>query len=142
MGRLFGTDGIRGIANVEITPQLALALGRAVGEQLGGRGRTVLIGQDTRRSGEMLVAALSAGLASTGTDVVELGVVTTPCLVYLTNGGPAAGIMVSASHNPAPDNGLKVVVGGRKLDDEGEDELEQRMSQPPLQPRPRNQELG
>jgi phosphoglucosamine mutase len=142
MGRLFGTDGIRGIANVEITPELALALGRAVGEQLGGRSRTVLIGQDTRRSGEMLVAALGAGLASTGTDVVELGVVTTPCLVYLTNDGPAAGIMVYASHNPAPDNGLKVVVGGRKLDDEGEDELERRMAQPPIQPRPRNHELG
>src|SRR5918999_136015 len=131
MGRLFGTDGIRGIANVEITPELALALGRAVGEQLGGRGRTVLIGQDTRRSGEMLVAALSAGLESTGTDVVELGVVTTPCLVYLSNAGPAAGIMVSASHNPAPDNGLKVVVGGRKLDDAAEDELERRMGGPP-----------
>jgi len=125
MTRLFGTDGIRGIANVDLTPGLAHDLGRAVGYLLGAHGRSVVIGQDTRRSGDMLVAALSAGLASVGADAVQLGVVTTPCLAYVAaNGSHAAGIMVSASHNPPDDNGLKVVSGGRKIDDEAEEELE------------------
>lgn len=125
MGRLFGTDGIRGVANVDLTPILAYDLGRAVGHLLGAPGRSVVIGQDTRRSGEMLVAALSAGLASVGADAVQLGVVTTPCLAYVAaSGDHAAGIMVSASHNPPDDNGLKVVSGGRKIDDEAEEELE------------------
>ena len=126
MGRLFGTDGIRGIANLDITPDLAMALGRAVGHRLGGRGASVVVGRDTRRSGEMLSAALCAGLAATGTDAVDLGVVTTPCLVHAST-QHAAGVMVSASHNAAPDNGLKVVVAGRKLDDQVEDELERLM---------------
>ena len=125
MGRLFGTDGIRGVANVDLTPTLAHDLGRAVGHLLDARGQQVVIGQDTRRSGDMLVAATAAGLASVGVDVVELGVVTTPCLAYIAETGAfAAGIMVSASHNPADDNGLKVVSGGRKIDDEAEEELE------------------
>ena len=125
MGRLFGTDGIRGVANVDLTPTLAYDLGRAVGHLLEAGGRSVVIGQDTRRSGDMLVAALSAGLASVGADALQLGVVTTPCLAYVAaNGEHAAGIMVSASHNPPEDNGLKVVSGGRKIDDEAEEELE------------------
>ena len=125
MGRLFGTDGIRGVANDDVTPVLALALGRAVGGLLAGKGTSVVLGQDTRRSGDMLVAGLGAGLASMGSEVVELGVVTTPCLAYATAvDGHAAGIMVSASHNPADDNGLKVIVGGRKVDDETEAQLE------------------
>ncbi len=125
MGRLFGTDGIRGVANVDLTPTLAYDLGRAVGHLLGAPGRSVAIGQDTRRSGDMLVAALSAGLTSVGADAVQLGVVTTPCLAYVAaNADHAAGIMVSASHNPPDDNGLKVISGGRKIDDEAEEELE------------------
>lgn len=127
MGALFGTDGIRGEANSEITPELALALGRAVGHTLDG-GSRVVVGRDTRRSGEMLAAALAAGLTSTGVDAIDLGVVTTPCLAYATTRpGTAGGVMVSASHNPAPDNGLKVVVAGRKLDDDREEQLERLM---------------
>ena len=124
MGR-FGTDGIRGEVGMEITVDLALRLGHAVGERLGGPGRRVVLGRDPRRSGEMLGAAITAGLMATGTDVVDLGVVTTPCLVHASAREEiAAGVMVSASHNPASDNGLKVVVGGRKADDVIEAALE------------------
>ena len=133
MGRRFGTDGIRGRVGTEITVELALALGRAVGHRFGGDGRTVVLGRDTRRSGEMLGAALTAGLTATGTDVVDLALVTTPCLVHASVGPTfAAGIMVSASHNPAPDNGLKVVIDGRKPSDELEDELEALIDDPSL----------
>ncbi|MGI8871754.1 MAG: phosphoglucosamine mutase [Candidatus Limnocylindria bacterium] len=143
MGRLFGTDGIRGVANVDLTPTLAYDLGRAVGHLLDGGGRSVVLGQDTRRSGDMLVAALGAGLASVGTDVVELGVVTTPGLAFVAaNGAHAAGIMVSASHNPADDNGLKVISGGRKVDDEAEEELERLIFRAESLPGGRNAELG
>ena len=130
MGRLFGTDGIRGVANVDLTPTLAYDLGRAVGHLLEAFGRRVVIGQDTRRSGDMLVAAVSSGLASVGADAIQLGVVTTPCLAHAAASGEfAAGIMVSASHNPAEDNGLKVLSGGRKIDDEVEEELERLLFQ-------------
>ncbi|HEX7171793.1 MAG TPA: phosphoglucosamine mutase [Candidatus Limnocylindria bacterium] len=143
MGSRFGTDGIRGAVGTEITAELALALGRAVGHRLGGSGRTVVLGRDTRRSGEMLGAALTAGLTATGTDVVDLGVVTTPCLVHASAGETlAAGIMVSASHNPAPDNGLKVVVDGRKLSDEAEADLESLIDDPDVIPERPNDELG
>lgn len=143
MGGRFGTDGIRGPVGSEVDAPLALALGRAVGHRLGGSGRTVALGRDTRRSGEMLSAALVAGLAATGTDVVELGVVTTPCLVHASRDDRfAAGIMVSASHNPAEDNGLKVVVGGRKADDATESGLEALIDDPsPIRTRT-NTELG
>ena len=127
MGRLFGTDGIRGEVGSGITVDLALALGRAVGHRFGGSDATVLVGRDTRRSGEMLSSALAAGLTATGTDVVDLGVVTTPCLVH-ASATQAAGVMVSASHNPAADNGLKVVLRGRKADEEAEAELEALMA--------------
>ena len=143
MGRLFGTDGIRGVANVDLTPTLAHDLGRAVGHLLGGNHRRVVVGQDTRRSGDMLVAALSSGLASVGADAVELGVVTTPCLAFVAAAGDYdAGIMVSASHNPAEDNGLKVISGGRKVDDEAEDQLEHLIFQAESLARPANGEIG
>jgi phosphoglucosamine mutase len=143
MGRLFGTDGIRGVANVDLTPTLAYDLGRAVGHLLEASGRRVVIGQDTRRSGEMLVAAVSAGLASVGADAIQLGVVTTPCLAHAAaSGAYAAGIMVSASHNPADDNGLKVLSGGRKIDDEVEEELERLIFQAESLPGRTNAEIG
>lgn len=142
MGR-FGTDGIRGEVGSEVTADLAFALGRAVGHRFGGVGRAVVLGRDTRRSGEMLEAALTAGLAATGTDVVDLGTVTTPCLVHASAGETfAAGVMVSASHNPAPDNGLKVVVDGRKADDAAEAELEALIADPSPIPQRPNAELG
>jgi phosphoglucosamine mutase len=143
MGRLFGTDGIRGVANVDLTPTLAYDLGRAVGHLLEASGRRVAIGQDTRRSGDMLVAAAAAGLASVGADAIELGVVTSPCLAYVAaSGGYAAGIMVSASHNPADDNGLKVLSGGRKIDDEVEEELERLIFQAESLPGRTNAGIG
>jgi phosphoglucosamine mutase len=143
MGRLFGTDGIRGVANIDLTPTLAYDLGRAVGHLLDGEGQSVVIGQDTRRSGDMLVAALSAGLTAVGSDAVTLGVVTTPCLAYVAeHGGHRAGIMVSASHNPPADNGLKVVSGGRKIDDEAEDQLEHLIFQAESLPGRANDQLG
>jgi len=127
MGRLFGTDGIRGVANVDLRPPLAYALGRAVAHELTGPGGSLVVGQDTRRSGGMLVAAIAAGAASMGTDVRIAGVLPTPALAFLAGSGAfAAGIMVSASHNPADDNGLKVLDSrGLKLDDPAEDALEQ-----------------
>ena len=128
MARLFGTDGIRGVANVDLKPTLAYALGRATAHRLVGPGGALVVGQDTRRSGDMFVAAIAAGAdAASGADVHVVGVVPTPALAFLAGRGPfAAGIMVSASHNPADDNGLKVLDGaGLKLDDAVEDELEQ-----------------
>ncbi len=127
MPRLFGTDGIRGIANLDLKPTVAYGLGRAVAHRLAGRGGAIVVGQDTRRSGDMFVAAIAAGATSLGVDVHLVGVVPTPALAYLAGHGPfAAGIMVSASHNPADDNGLKVLDSkGLKLDDTIEDDLEQ-----------------
>jgi phosphoglucosamine mutase len=119
----FGTDGVRGVANAELTPELALALGRAAVRVLGG-GRYA-VGRDTRRSGPLLEAALAAGLAAEGADVVLLGVVPTPEVAWwsVTEQAPAA--MVSASHNPFADNGIKLfAAGGRKLADDVEDRLE------------------
>jgi len=126
MTRLFGTDGIRGAANLDLRPSLAFALGRATAHQLGGPGRSIVVGQDTRRSGDMFVAAITAGATSMGSDVHSVGVVPTPALAFLAGSGAfGAGIMVSASHNPAEDNGLKVLdPSGLKLDDDLEDELE------------------
>jgi phosphoglucosamine mutase len=126
MTRLFGTDGIRGAANVDLRPSLAFALGRATAHQVVGPGGAIVVGQDTRRSGDMFVAAITAGATSMGVDVHRVGVVPTPALAFVAgNGRFAAGIMVSASHNPAEDNGLKVLdPQGLKLDDDVEDELE------------------
>jgi phosphoglucosamine mutase len=126
MSRLFGTDGIRGAANVDLRPSLAFALGRATAHHVVGPGGALVVGQDTRRSGDMFVAAITAGATSMGVNVHVVGVVPTPALAYLAGTGEfAAGIMVSASHNPAEDNGLKVLdPRGLKLDDDVEDELE------------------
>jgi phosphoglucosamine mutase len=126
MGRLFGTDGIRGVANRDLRPALATSLGRAVAHRLLADGGALIVGQDTRRSGDMFVAAITAGATSLGADVHSVGVVPTPALAYLTGDGAfEAGIMVSASHNPAEDNGLKVLdADGLKLDDSVEEELE------------------
>jgi phosphoglucosamine mutase len=119
----FGTDGVRGVANVDLTPELALALGRAAVRVLGGD--RYAIGRDTRRSGPLLEAALAAGLASEGADVTVLGVVPTPEVAWwsVTEDAPAA--VVSASHNPFADNGIKLFsAGGRKLPDDVERRLE------------------
>jgi len=127
MPRLFGTDGIRGVANDDLKPTIAFALGRATAHRLVGSGGAIVVGQDTRRSGDMFVSAIAAGATSLGVDVHRVGVVPTPALAFVA-ADPAytAGIMVSASHNPAEDNGLKVLdSGGLKLDDAVEDELEQ-----------------
>ncbi len=124
----FGTDGVRGVANADLTPELVLALGRAAARVLGplnGGGGPFLVGRDTRISGPLLQAALSAGLATEGVDVLDLGVFPTPGVAWLSaaDGQPAA--MISASHNPFPDNGVKFFqAGGRKLSDETEAALE------------------
>lgn len=143
MAARFGTDGIRGPAGTDITADLALALGRAVGHRLADGSGTVVLGRDTRRSGEMLSAALAAGLSGVGANVLDLGVVTTPCLVHATTDATvAAGIMVSASHNPAPDNGLKVVASGRKLPDAIESDLEALLDNPAEIPWRPNERIG
>ncbi len=141
MAGRFGTDGIRGEVGSEITAELALALGRAVGHRFGD-GPAVVIGRDPRRSGEMLSAALAAGLTSAGADVVDLGTVTTPCLVHASGAAKSAGIMVSASHNPAPDNGLKVVFDGRKVDDDVELDLDRLIDDASAVAKRPNHELG
>ncbi|HUR16203.1 MAG TPA: hypothetical protein VMZ33_02860 [Candidatus Limnocylindrales bacterium] len=145
MTRLFGTDGIRGVANVDLTPRLAYELGRATAAKItGGVGGHLLIGQDTRRSGDMLAAAVAAGAMSMGTDVHRLGVCPTPALAHITASGSfGAGIMVSASHNPARDNGLKVFDGkGIKLEEALEDELEALMPRVDGLPDPENDGIG
>ncbi len=119
----FGTDGVRGVANRELTPELAVALGRAAARVLGGD--RYAIGRDTRRSGPMLEAALAAGLASEGADVTLLGVVPTPEVAWWSATEDAPAAMVSASHNPFADNGIKLFApGGRKLSDAVEARLE------------------
>jgi phosphoglucosamine mutase len=115
MGRTwFGTDGVRGVANVELTPELVLALGRATARHIAAP--TFLVGRDTRRSGPMLQAALSAGLASEGADVVDVGVLPTPALAWLSAVRNIPAAVISASHNPFGDNGVKLFAsGGAKL---------------------------
>lgn len=129
MGRLFGTDGARGIANSELTCERALQIGRAAAEVLSGGKRylpTVLVGMDTRISSEMLASALTAGLCSVGADVIDLGVVPTPAVAYLVGKYKAhAGVMISASHNPFEFNGIKIFnENGYKLADELEERIE------------------
>lgn len=129
MGRLFGTDGVRGIAGQDMTCELAMDLGRAAATVLtyGRRRRPlVVLGKDTRISSDMLGAALAAGLCSVGADVIDLGVVPTPAVAYLVMKYKAdAGVMISASHNPYPFNGIKIFGGeGFKLPDELEDQIE------------------
>lgn len=131
MGKYFGTDGVRGIANQELTPELAFKLGRYGGHVLREHAGDVesprvLIARDTRISGEMLEAALTAGLLSVGIEVMQLGIVPTPAVAYLTRTQNAvAGVMISASHNPVADNGIKFFgADGFKLSDEQEEEIE------------------
>ena len=139
MGRLFGTDGVRGVANDDLTAELALDLSVAAAHVLGEAGAfaddhrpRALVGRDPRASGEFLEAAVVAGLASAGVDVVRVGVVPTPGLAYLVAATYAdLGVMLSASHNPMPDNGIKFFArGGIKLDDDLEDAIEQRLREP------------
>ncbi|MDD4867292.1 MAG: phosphoglucosamine mutase, partial [Mycobacterium sp.] len=137
MGRLFGTDGVRGVANRELTAELALALGVAAARRLtssAGPGRRVaVVGRDPRASGEMLEAAMIAGLTSQGVDALRVGVLPTPAVAYLTGAYDAAfGVMISASHNPMPDNGIKIFgPGGHKLDDDSEDRIEELLATEP-----------
>ncbi|OBA61774.1 phosphoglucosamine mutase [Mycobacterium sp. 1100029.7] len=137
MGRLFGTDGVRGVANRELTAELALSLGGAAAQHLAGPtkpGRHVaVVGRDPRASGEMLEAAVIAGLTSQGVDALRVGILPTPAVAYLTGAYDADfGVMISASHNPMPDNGIKIFgPGGRKLDDDTEDQIEQLVADGP-----------
>lgn len=147
MARLFGTDGVRGRANDTLTPELSLALasaavsvlshsdGSAAGGDEHGHPR-VVVGRDPRASGELLEAAICAGLAASGADVIRVGVVPTPAVAFLTADYAADfGIMISASHNPMPDNGIKFfAAGGHKLADDVEDAIEAAMAQPSLRP--------
>ena len=138
MVRLFGTDGVRGLAGVDVTAELALGLAQSAAFVLGRRAReesrraTAVIARDPRVSGEFISAAVAAGLAASGVDVLDAGVIPTPAAAYLVaDTGADFGVMISASHNPAPDNGIKFFAeGGRKLHDEVEDELEAAMNRP------------
>ena len=137
MARLFGTDGVRGLANVDITAELALSLSVAAAHVLGdaslakGRRPKAVVGRDPRASGEFLSAAVVAGLASAGIDVYDAGILPTPAVAYLTADTHADfGVMLSASHNSMPDNGIKFFAeGGHKLPDEVEDDIAARVDQ-------------
>jgi len=151
MGRLFGTDGVRGLANADLTPSIALSLATSAARVLlehsppeqdravaadsvvrGGRRPIAVVGRDPRASGEMLEAAVAAGLASAGMDVLLLGVIPTPAVAFLTAHLSAdLGVVISASHNAMPDNGIKIfAAGGLKLDDAVEDAIELGMDLP------------
>lgn len=135
MPRLFGTDGVRGLANVDVTAELALDLSVAAAHVLGDAGAfeghrpRAVVGRDPRASGEFLSAAVTAGLASAGVDVDDVGVLPTPAVAYLVAAtGADLGVMLSASHNPMPDNGIKFFArGGHKLPDDVEDQIERRL---------------
>jgi len=148
VGRLFGTDGVRGKANEALTAELALSLSVAAAHVLAESGEFgphppfALVGRDPRASGEFLEAAVVAGLASAGVNVVRLGVLPTPGVAYLTEACNAdLGVMLSASHNPMPDNGIKFFArGGSKLDDALEDAIESRLTE--VWPRPTGAGVG
>ncbi|MGY3725509.1 phosphoglucosamine mutase [Granulicatella balaenopterae] len=149
MGKYFGTDGVRGVANSELTPELAFKLGRFGGyvllKQSEGEHPRVLVGRDTRISGQLLEHALIAGLLSVGIEVMQLGVIPTPGVAYLTRvQGAVAGVMISASHNPAQDNGIKFFgADGFKLSDDTELEIEALLdADEDTLPRPATGELG
>ncbi|MGI8425392.1 MAG: phosphoglucosamine mutase [Actinomycetota bacterium] len=131
MSKLFGTDGVRGIANTELTPELALALGRAAAQVLGGGASRprVMVGRDTRASGDMLASALAAGLLSAGADVIRGRVLPTPAVAFLvTELSASAGAVISASHNPSEDNGIKFFGSdGFKLSDTQEQQIENQL---------------
>ncbi len=138
MARLFGTDGVRGVANRDVTAELALDLSVAAAHVLADAGAFAghrpfaVVGRDPRASGEFLSAAVAAGLASAGIDVLDVGVLPTPAVAYLTGArGADLGVMLSASHNAMPDNGIKFFArGGHKLDDVIEDAIEKRLREP------------
>ncbi|MGN6610736.1 MAG: phosphoglucosamine mutase [Angustibacter sp.] len=138
MARLFGTDGVRGVANRDVTAELALDLSVAAAHVLADTGAFAghrpfaVVGRDPRASGEFLSAAVIAGLASAGVDVLDVGVLPTPAVAFLTGArGADLGVMLSASHNAMPDNGIKFFArGGHKLDDAIEDAIEQRLREP------------
>src|SRR5690349_7853328 len=147
MARLFGTDGVRGLANGEITVELALTLAQSAAVVLGkghfadgrrasGRRPVAVIARDPRVSGEFIAAAVAAGLSSSGVDVYDAGVIPTPAAAFLIADFNADfGVMISASHNPAPDNGIKFfAVGGTKLPDEVEDRIEAALGEKKLAP--------
>ncbi|WLV24866.1 phosphoglucosamine mutase [Aciduricibacillus chroicocephali] len=147
MGKYFGTDGVRGIANKELTPELAYKLGRCGGYVLtkDADRPKVMIGRDTRISGEMLESALMAGLLSIGAEIMRLGVVSTPGVAFLTKANSAhAGVMISASHNPVEDNGIKFFgPDGFKLSDAQEAEIEELMdAEEDNLPRPVGADIG
>ena len=134
--RLFGTDGIRGLANRDLTAELALNVSVAAAhilvENIHDHRPKAIVGSDSRASGEFLEAAVVAGLSSAGVDVYRVGVLPTPAIAYLVaESGADLGVMLSASHNPMPDNGIKLFArGGGKLDDAIEDQIQERMSEP------------
>ncbi|WP_159606541.1 phosphoglucosamine mutase, partial [Agromyces humi] len=147
MPRLFGTDGVRGLANRDLTADLALGLAQAAAAVLTrgrhadelratGRRPVAVVARDPRVSGEFLIAAVAAGLASSGVDVLDAGVIPTPATAFLIDSiGADFGVMISASHNPAPDNGIKFFsFGGTKLPDEVEDRIESHLGKPKLAP--------
>jgi phosphoglucosamine mutase len=140
MGRLFGTDGVRGLANAELTPELGMAVASSAARVLAESDRShrpvAVVGRDPRASGEMLEAAVTAGLASAGADVLRAGVLPTPAVAYLVGElGADLGVMISASHNPMPDNGIKLFAeGGHKLPDTVEDAIEARLYEPGSRP--------
>ena len=142
MARLFGTDGVRGLANGLITAELALKIAQAAARVLGedarkvGRRPKAVLARDPRISGQFLAASVAAGLASAGVDVYDAGVIPTPAAAFLTADLDADfGVMISASHNPAPDNGIKIfAAGGHKLDDQVEDAIERALTEEPLLP--------
>ncbi|WP_439661871.1 phosphoglucosamine mutase [Lentzea sp. HUAS TT2] len=133
MARLFGTDGVRGLANADLTPELAMSVAAAAARVLAEHDRThrpvAVVGRDPRASSEMLDAAVTAGLTSAGADVLRVGALPTPAVAYLVAAlGADIGVMISASHNAMPDNGIKLfAAGGHKLPDAVEDEIEQHM---------------
>jgi phosphoglucosamine mutase len=135
MARVFGTDGVRGLANADLTPELAMSVAAAAARVLHDRNdsqrRVALVGRDPRASGEMLEAAVTAGLTSAGADVLRVGVLPTPAVAHLVAElGADLGVMISASHNPMPDNGIKLfAAGGHKLPDAVEDEIEARLNE-------------
>ncbi|MYL58460.1 phosphoglucosamine mutase, partial [Virgibacillus halodenitrificans] len=146
MGKYFGTDGVRGIANKGLTPELAFKLGRFGGYVLTKETQRpkVIVGRDTRISGHMLEGALVAGLLSIGAEVMRLGVISTPGVAYLTKATSSqAGVMISASHNPVEDNGIKFFgPDGFKLSDAQENEIEQLMEEEDNLPRPTGGDVG
>jgi phosphoglucosamine mutase len=145
MSRLFGTDGVRGVANAELTPELAFRIGRAAASLLPNESHSapLLVGRDTRLSGTMLEAAIIAGITSVGRDAVSLGIVPTPAVACITRReGAAAGVVISGSHNPIADNGIKFFGSdGFKLSDELEDRIEALLDSEDL-PRPTGTAIG